>query len=137
MIDIQNNYDITIDKKLLENITKLYTTKNIELVVANNKKIQQLNKQNRQIDRPTDVLSFGYDDIDVLGSVVVSFDFIQKASRELGHSCEDELKLLYIHGLLHLVGFDHEIDNGKQKNEEQKIIQKFNLPNSLITRSDM
>jgi probable rRNA maturation factor len=137
MIDINNKFDITINKELLENITKLYTTKDIELVVTNNKTIQQLNNKNRQKNSPTDVLSFSYDNIDILGSVVVSFDFIEKASKDFGHSGQDELTLLYIHGLLHLVGFDHEIDNGKQKTEEQKIIHKFDLPNSLTTRNEI
>ncbi len=137
MIDIDNKFDIAIDVQLLENITKLYTTKDIELLVVDDTKIQSLNKQNRRIDRPTDVLSFVYDDITILGSIIVSFDSVQKVAHELGHTARDELTLLYIHGLLHLVGFDHETDSGEHKTQECKIIEQFNLPDSLITRSEI
>ena len=59
---------------------------------------------------------------------------IQKA-KEFGHSEANELKLLYIHALLHLLGYDHEIDSGEHRKEEERLINKFNLPSSLIVRN--
>jgi len=54
----------------------------------------------------------------------------------LGHSYNDEVTLLFIHGLLHLLGFDHEVDNGQMREEERKLIEYFSLPKSLILRSE-
>ena len=96
-----------------------------------------MNKQHRAIDASTDVLSFPYEDMPMapLGSIVISLDHVQKAAQELQHSNEDEFTLLFIHGLLHLLGFDHEVDNGEMREEELQIIQKFKLPKSLIIRT--
>ena len=55
-------------------------------------------------------------------------------AEKFNHTIEDEFRLLFIHGLLHLNGFDHEIDNGEHR-YERKLIKKFNLPNSLIVRN--
>ncbi|RLA73811.1 MAG: rRNA maturation RNase YbeY [Epsilonproteobacteria bacterium] len=135
MIDIKNSFNLAVDEKFLNNITKLYTTKDIELMITDDKTIKNLNQKYRDINKPTDVLSFVYKDIDILGSIVISFDFIVEQSNEFDHSLEDEFKILYIHGLLHLVGFDHEKDNGKQTKEELMLIKKFKLNKSLTTRS--
>ena len=71
-----------------------------------------------------------------LGSIVISIDTAKKEAEEFGHSIEDEIKLLFIHGLLHLLGYDHEIDNGEMRAKEAEIIEKFNLPKSLIVRNE-
>ncbi|WP_417327771.1 rRNA maturation RNase YbeY [Halarcobacter sp.] len=138
MIDLDNQTDITVDTSSLEEITKEVTSKNIELIIVKNEEIQVLNKEHRNIDKATDVLSFPLE-FDIpnmpLGSIVISIDFVDEKSKEYKHSFEDELKLLFIHGLLHLVGFDHEIDNGEHRQKEEELIKKFNLPNSLIVRN--
>ena len=59
---------------------------------------------------------------------------LEKA-KEYNHGSDNELKLLFIHGLLHLLGFDHEIDNGEHRHKEEELIKKFNLPSSLIVRN--
>ena len=59
-----------------------------------------------------------------------------KKSKELGHTPQDELALLFIHGLLHLLGYDHECDNGEMRAKEEELIKKFDLPESLIIRTD-
>jgi probable rRNA maturation factor len=57
-------------------------------------------------------------------------------AKELNHTVDDELTLLYIHGLLHILGYDHEIDSGEMREKEHELIKAFNLPDSLITRTE-
>jgi probable rRNA maturation factor len=70
-----------------------------------------------------------------IGSIIISADKVKQKADELGHSKEDEFKLLLIHGLLHLTGYDHETDNGEMREKEEEIIKNFNLPKSLIIRN--
>ncbi len=138
MIDLDNQTDLDIDISDLETISNDLTSKDIELIFLNNDNIKELNKEHRKIDKATDVLSFPLE-FDMpnmpLGSVVISVDFIEEKAKEFNHSFEDELKLLFIHGLLHLLGFDHEVDMGEHRQKEEELIKKYNLPNSLIVRN--
>ena len=137
MIELDNKTALQIDTKLLEYIADTLTTKDIELIITDNDEIQTINKLHRNIDRPTDVLSFPYEDMPMapLGSIIISADFVQEKADELGHSEMQECALLFIHGLLHLLGFDHEVDNGEMREEEATIIEQFALPQSLIVRT--
>lgn len=138
MIDFDNQTDLNIDITELETIKKALTSKDIELIINSNNEIQKLNKEHRNIDKATDVLSFPLE-FDIpnmpLGSIVISLDFVEKKAKEYGHTKEEEFSLLFIHGLLHLLGFDHEIDSGEHREKEEELIKKFNLPNSLIVRN--
>ncbi|MFT5662167.1 MAG: putative rRNA maturation factor [Sulfurimonas sp.] len=137
MIELDNRTSFEVNKTLLSKIANSYTNKEIELIITNNDEIQSINKEHRDIDTPTDVLSFPYADMPMspLGSIIISLDYIQEKAKELGHSENDECALLFIHGLLHLLGFDHEVDNGEMREEEQKTINMLNLPKSLIIRT--
>ena len=138
MIDLDNGTEFEIDITILEKITNTLTKKDIELLVVKNDEIKQLNKEHRNIDKATDVLSFPMD-FDMpnmpLGSIVISTDFVEEKAKEYGHSFNDEFSLLFIHGILHLLGFDHEVDNGEHRVKEEELIKEFNLPNSLIVRN--
>ncbi len=138
MIDFENQTDIEINIKELESIRNILTSKDIELILTFNDEIQELNKEHRNIDKATDVLSFPLE-FDLpnmpLGSIVISYDFVKEKAAEYNHSFHDELKLLFIHGLLHLLGYDHEIDAGEHRLKEEEIIKQYNLPNSLIVRN--
>ena len=138
MIELENNTNLEIDISNLENIANTLTKKDIELVVVNNEEMRLLNKEHRNIDKATDVLSFPMD-FDFpnmpLGSIVVSTDFVEEKAKEYGHSFDEEFTLLYIHGILHLLGYDHEVDNGEHRNKEEELIKEFNLPDSLIVRN--
>ena len=131
----QTSKDISLD--VLETITKEFTSKDVEFILCNNDYIQEINNQFRSKNTPTDVLSFPYDDMPFtpLGSIVISIDFVEEKSKQYNHSFEDELTLLYIHGLLHLLGYDHEVDNGEHRDKEEELIKKYGLPNSLIVRN--
>lgn len=140
-LENQTKYQVNID--LLKKITTVITKKEIELIICHNDYIQALNLQFRDKDKPTDVLSFPLEDtlmgkmIDMpLGSIVISVDFVKQKSEELSHSFDDEFALLFIHGLLHLSGYDHEIDNGEHRKKEEELVKYFNLPNSLIVRTN-
>ena len=138
MIDLDNTTEFLIDTASLEKITESLTKKDIELIVVKNDEIQELNKEHRNIDKATDVLSFPMDfemSNMPLGSIVISTDFVEEKAKEYGHTFNEEFSLLFIHGLLHLLKYDHEVDNGEHRAKEEELIKKFNLPDSLIVRN--
>lgn len=137
MIELDNRTSFEVNETLLNEISDSLTDKEIELIIADNTLIQEINKEHRNIDKATDVLSFPYEAMPMtpLGSIVISQNFVISKADELGHTHDDELTLLFIHGLLHLLGFDHEIDNGEMREKEEALIKKFQLPTSLIVRN--
>ena len=72
----------------------------------------------------------------LLGSVVINLDLVELKAAQLGHGTDDETALLFTHGLLHVLGFDHESDSGQMRAKECEIIEKFRLPKSLIVRTE-
>ena len=134
-IDFENKTDTLYDLKLIQKIALDFTKKDIELIVCNNQSIQEINKTYRKIDKATDVLSFPYDNMSILGSIIINNDFVQKMAKELKHTAQDEFILLFIHGLLHILGYDHEIDVGQMREKEEELIKNYKLPLSLITRN--
>jgi len=138
MIEFDNRTDYYFDIKLLENIADSLTQKDIELILTNDGEIRKMNKEFRGIDKATDVLSFPLEDTPgaMLGVIVISLDKVLEAAQKFDHSPSEELPLLFIHGLLHLLGYDHEVDNGDMRKKEEEIIKKFGLPKSLIVRNE-
>lgn len=138
MIDIDNRSDLEIEFTLLVEITKALTNNDLEVIFTDDSSIQQLNKEYRNIDEPTDVLSFPLEcdfPNTLLGSIVISTDYAKKKAEEFKHSVQEEITLLYIHGILHLLGYDHEVDTGEHRAKEEELIRQFNLPSSLIVRN--
>jgi len=138
MIDLDNQTNMQIDLETLEEIATFLTSKDIELLIVNNQTIKEINHQYRLKNEPTDVLSFPFEqefNYLPLGSIIISEDFVKDKAIEYNHSIDNELKLLFIHGLLHLLGYDHEKDLGEQREKEEELIKHFNLPSSLIVRS--
>ena len=137
MIELDNTTSLHVDINALELIAKSLSDKDIELLVISNDEIKEINKTHRNIDKDTDVLSFPYEDMPMapLGSIVISALHVEDKAQELNHSTDDEFALLFIHGMLHLLGFDHEVDNGEMREKEKELIEKFNLPKSLIIRT--
>jgi len=143
MLNIDNLTDFAINTQLIEEIVKKHTSREIDLIVCYNSTIQEYNKNYRDKDVATDVLSFPIEndnimlaDIMPLGSIVISIDFVITKALELRHSNENEFTLLFIHGLLHLLGYDHEVDNGEMREKEEALITELNLPKSLIVRTE-
>jgi len=90
----------------------------VSVLLTDDVEIQRLNKQYRQLDSPTDVLAFAMrEGIDsglnphLLGDIVISVQTAQRQASDVGHSLDMELALLAVHGTLHLLGYDHEIDS--------------------------
>jgi len=138
MIDFDNRTERIYSFDLLEQIADDLTDREIELILTDNSEIKELNAEYRGIDKPTDVLSFPSEPFPFapLGSIIISVDKVAEVAHVLGHREEDELALLFIHGLLHLLGMDHETDNGEMRLEEEKIVNRYNLPKSLIVRTN-
>ena len=138
MIDFDNRTEYKFDINKLNNIYNMLTDKDIELIITNDEEIKEINKQYRNKDKATDVLSFPLEEMPdmPLGSIIISIDTAKKGAKEFGHSIDDEIKLLFLHGLLHLLGYDHEKDNGEMRKKEEEIIKKLNLPSSLIVRNE-
>lgn len=137
MIEFDNRTGIDIDISTIEKIADTLTEKDIELILTDNTEIKEINAKFRGLDKPTDVLSFPYESMPMspLGSIVISADYLYSGSEFYGHKPEEEMALLFIHGLLHLLDFDHETDNGEMRQKEREIIKKFLLPSSLIVRT--
>lgn len=122
---------------LLEQIADFLGVGDVELVFVNDDEMREINRSQRGIDKATDVLSFPYEQVPggLMGSVVISTDTASRVASELGHSIESEIALLFLHGILHILGYDHEIDDGQMRGKEKEVIEHFNLPNSLIIRN--
>ncbi len=138
MIDFENKTDTVFSLDLPERIANALTDKEIELILTDNEEIQTINRDFRQKDQPTDVLSFPYEAMPMspLGSIVISVDYVKDGAQKYGHTEADELTLLFIHGLLHLLGFDHECDQGEMREKEASLIRQYHLPESLIVRME-
>lgn len=138
MIDFDNQTDLIVDINELEQIASSQTNRDLELIIMNNEAIKEINFEYREKNEATDVLSFPFEGDFAhlpLGTIIISENFVVEKAKEYNHKIEDELKLLFIHGLLHLLGFDHEIDNGEHRQKEEELIKNFNLPSSLIVRN--
>ena len=122
---------------LLEQIADFLGAGDVELVFVNDDEMRKINHEHRGIDKATDVLSFPYEQVSggLMGSVLISTDTASRVASELGHSIECEIALLFLHGVLHILGYDHEIDNGQMREKEKEVIEHFSLPDSLIIRN--
>lgn len=110
-LQLTNQTQSQIASELFENIlTEIPEAKQgtLELLLTDNATIQELNKTYRKKDKPTDVLSFPFDESENLGQIVISVERAQTQADEIGQSLEEELIFLFTHGVLHLLGYDHE-----------------------------
>ena len=122
---------------LLGQIADFLGAGDVELVFVNDDEMRKINREQRGIDKATDVLSFPYEQVSggLMGSVVISTNTASRVASELGHSIECEIALLFLHGVLHILGYDHEIDGGQMRQKEKEVIEHFSLPDSLIIRN--
>ena len=131
------NYEIKDEiktmKKYLKKTLKIEKISNavFNLIIVDNKKIKDLNKTYRNIDKETDVISFALEDNKdegfnlnkrVLGDIYISIEKAKDQAKEYGHSLKRELSFLSVHGLLHLLGYDH-----MKKEEEKEMFEKQEL----------
>jgi probable rRNA maturation factor len=110
---------------------------NVDVLLADDPTLRRLNKTFRGKNRPTDVLSFpAPDEIahDHAGDLAISLETANRQAAIYSHSLRDEVRILLLHGLLHLSGLDHETDNGQMAAREADLRVELGLSNSLIER---
>lgn len=113
----------------------------VNVLVTNSRELRSLNRRFRRIDKPTDVLSFPAQPASsrrikhAAGDVAISGDIALENALRLGHSVADEVKILTLHGILHLSGFDHECDHGEMAREEHRLRRNLKLEIGLIERT--
>jgi len=108
----------------------------VNVVVTTNSEMKRLNEQFRSNDEPTDVLSFPSGEMGGLaGEIAISHEIARENARRLAHSIAEEIKILILHGMLHLAGYDHQNDDGKMARKEHHLRKALRLPDALIERS--
>jgi probable rRNA maturation factor len=115
----------------------------VSVLLTTDERIRELNREFRGKDSPTDVLSFppaawaheGGKGRKSAGDLAISLDTAARQAAEVGHSLAVEVKVLILHGALHLAGFDHETDAGEMAREEARLRKHFQLPSGLIERT--
>ena len=114
------------------------------VLVTSSTMVRTLNRQFRGKNTATDVLSFPTrtplsripgQTVPPAGDIAISADIARRNAARLGHSAAEEVKVLTLHGILHLAGFDHERDNGTMARKEMKLRQRLHLPAALIERT--
>ena len=104
-------------------------------LVTSDAELRAWNRQYRKKDYATDVLSFPSSDPDEgIGELAISFDRAREQALDHGHSPAEELRILMLHGVLHLIGLDHERDNGQMAKAERRWRKHYGLPAGLIER---
>ena len=153
MIEVNYNAisDLPNEEKLIKEVVsrvleeeKVLPEVDVYITLTNNEELHKINKEYRDVDRPTDVLSFPMyerdeiaglkndtdDEIEkILGDIIVSIEKVREQAEEYGHSFERELAYLVTHGMLHLLGYDHMIEEEKavMRKREEEILETLNI----------
>lgn len=127
-------------KKLLSDFCKRENLNNVifNIIIVDEDKIHEINKTYRGIDRPTDVISFALEDdrlmkepteIRILGDIYICIQKVHSQAEEYGHSFKRELTFLAVHGLLHLLGYDHmnKIDEEKMFSKQEEVLKYYGI----------
>lgn len=143
-IEVVNLLDENVEeldnlKEFLYNVCRDEKLDNVifNVIIVDNKKIHEINKEYRGIDKETDVISFALEDdktfnredIRVLGDIYISLDRVKSQSEEYGHSFKRELYFLAVHGLLHLLGYDHmtKEDEEVMFKKQEEVLKRYGI----------
>lgn len=150
-VKLDISWEIDEEKRLEDMIVKTAKTAlmiegaecdvDLSVVVTDNENIREINNEQRNIDKATDVLSFpGYekeeweslkesDELIYIGDIVISKEKVVEQAEEYGHSFDREFCYLVAHGMLHLMGYDHMVDEDKviMRSKEEEVMKKLNL----------
>ena len=141
------NLEIDVDivdtvRKAAYKVGELYGLDNAEVSITftDNKHIHEINREYRKVDRPTDVISFALNEgdepeieggapVNVLGDIIISVEKAVEQASDYGHSVEREVAFLTVHGMLHLLGYDHieEEDRKEMRQEEDFVMEKLGI----------
>jgi probable rRNA maturation factor len=121
-------------------------TGEVEVLLTSDAELKRLNRSFRGKNKATDVLSFpafipegfpaGFPMPDTAGDLAISLETAARQAATFGHTLEDEVRILLLHGLLHLSGLDHETDDGEMAAREAELRDQLRLPNGLIARTE-
>ncbi len=106
----------------------------VTVAIVPDGRVRRLNRVYRRKDAPTDVLSFSSEEAGCLGDIVIAAGVARRQARAAGHSLQTELRVLALHGLLHLLGYDHDRDDGRMARLEARLRQRGGLREGLIER---
>jgi probable rRNA maturation factor len=155
IVNLQNDKNYPIDLSLLERAA--YTTLNslalddseLTVVVTGDEEIQEMNRNYLNVDKPTDVLSFPFDEEDLpeefddaeaeyLGDVVIAYPYTVANAQRDGYSVEDSLCLMVVHGILHLIGYEHDDPEDRQEMWEvqAKILKSLGISPAIADASE-
>ncbi len=112
----------------------------VTVALVSDRRMRSLNRMFRGMDRTTDVLSFPVEgrvpaESPLLGDIVIAMGVAARQAKAEGHAIGTELRVLALHGLLHLLGYDHEVDAGRMARAEARLRKKGGLPAGLIDRT--
>ena len=133
VLNRQNRYRIQRSEieKYISQVRRVLKVGRREITVCfvGNAEIARLNRRFRRKPKPTDVLSFPTDGLDrsQLGDIAISPEAASRNAKRFGRSLGDELRVLILHGTLHLLGYDHETDSGTMERKELRLRRKFGL----------
>jgi probable rRNA maturation factor len=136
----------TLDVESLQSFAEILRSRvargrEFHCLITNDAELRSLNARFRGKDYATDVLSFLYRNANAagrsLGDIAISVQRARAQAREWRHAIEDEIRVLMLHGLLHLLGMDHESDSGQMKRTETRWRRKLGLPVGLIERGTL
>ncbi|MFY9792923.1 MAG: rRNA maturation RNase YbeY [Candidatus Sulfotelmatobacter sp.] len=131
----------TLERFLLRARRAVRLRGTVNVLVTNSHELRSLNLRFRGKDKPTDVLSFPEPRMNLpkakqaAGDLAVSAEIARDNAKRLGHSVATEIKILTLHGILHLAGFDHERDNGEMADKERRLRLQLKLETGLIERT--
>jgi probable rRNA maturation factor len=108
----------------------------VSVLITTSHELRALNRRFRKQDKATDVLSFPpmFLNGQFAGDIAISADVAARQAKQLGHSPAEEVKTLALHGVLHLAGYDHDVDDGRMARLERRLRKRLGLPSGLIER---
>ena len=144
-LSIINHNNFKVDKPLSDKLNQAFelicveeglSNCSVNIKIVDNNEIENLNKKFRNKDRPTNVLSFTNEDIsrritNNLGDIAISYEYVERESKEQDKKFDDHIVHMFIHGIYHILGFDHKDDPmaDKMENKEIILLKKLNINN--------
>ncbi len=144
-LSIINHNNFKVDKPLSDKLNHAFelicveeglSNCSVNIKIVDNNEIKNLNKKFRNKDRPTNVLSFTNEDIsrritNNLGDIAISYEYVERESKEQDKKFDDHIVHMFIHGIYHILGFDHKDDPmaDKMENKEIILLKKLNINN--------